>query len=116
MGGISGAYGKGPGLFWEKNWSTITSESYCQHVVPIIIEYTSSQRLILMQDNASGHAAKATISEMIYRGVRPIVWPANSPDLNPIKTVWNWIKDYIQENYPEVHRSYIRLRQAVVEA
>jgi transposase len=63
-GGISGTWGKGPGLFWEKDWGTITSESYCRYVVPIIAHYTSRWRLILMQDNASGHVAKATLAEM----------------------------------------------------
>lgn len=29
----------------------------------------------------------------------PIFWPANSPDLNPIETLWDKIKDYIQEKY-----------------
>ena len=69
-----------------------------------------------MQDNASGHAAKATIEEMERLGIRPIFWPANSPDWNPIGTVWDWIKDYIQEKYPDIHRSYPRLREAVIEA
>jgi hypothetical protein len=43
-------------------------------------------------------------------------WPPFSPDLNPIKTLWNDIKDYIQEHYPKVHSSYKRLRVAVQEA
>jgi transposase len=42
-----------------------------------------------MQDNASGHAAKATLEEMEKWGLKPIFWPANSPNLNPIKTVWD---------------------------
>lgn len=115
-GGISGAWGKGPGRFWEKDWGKITSESYCQHIVPLVAEYTSRWRLTLMQDNASGHAAKATMEEMERKGIRPIFWPANSPDLNPIETIWDWIKDYLQEKYPDVHRSYPRLRDAVNEA
>jgi ketohexokinase/beta-glucosidase len=115
-GGISGAWGKGPGLFWEKDWGTITSESYCRHVIPIVAQYTSRWRLTFMQDNASGHLAKATLEEMARWGIRPIFWPANSPDLNPIETVWDWIKDYVQEKYPEVQRSYPRLREAVTEA
>lgn len=42
--------------------------------------------------------------------------PANSPDLNPIETLWDEIKDYIESNYPEVYWSYKRLREAVKEA
>ena len=69
-----------------------------------------------MQDNASGHSDKATITDMRSREVIPIFWPAKSPDLNPIKTVWDWIKDYIQEKYPNIHSSYPRLKGAVIEA
>lgn len=69
-----------------------------------------------MQDNAPGHVAKATLAEMERWGLRPILWPANSPDLNPIETLWDWIKDYVQEKYPETHRSCPRLREAVIEA
>ena len=43
-------------------------------------------------------------------------WPLNSPDLNLIETLQNDIKDYIQKHYPNVHRSYKRLRSAVQEA
>ena len=24
-------------------------------------------------------------------------WPGNSPDLNPIENLWNWMKDRLQE-------------------
>jgi hypothetical protein len=32
-GCISGKYGKGVGLFWEKQWGTINTQSYCEHIV-----------------------------------------------------------------------------------
>lgn len=53
-----------------------------------------------MQDGAPGHSATSTLQELQERGIRPIFWPAFSPDLNPIETVWNKMKDWIQENYP----------------
>lgn len=45
-----------------------------------------------------------------------IFWPANSPDLNLIETIWDMIKDYIQKHYLKVHRLYKRLRSAVQKA
>jgi hypothetical protein len=36
--------------------------------------------------------------------------------LNPIKSLWDLIKDYIQEKLPQIHRSYPRLKEAVLEA
>jgi transposase len=69
-----------------------------------------------MQDNAPGHGAIATIEELNTRGLRPIFWPPNSPDLNPIEQIWNWMKDYIDKKCPTIHSSYQRVRQAVIEA
>jgi transposase len=114
-GSISGL-GKGPGIFWEKAWGTIGSDSYCEHIVPILEDYIKRTGLVLMQDNATGHAAKDTLAYIANKGLHPIFWPANSPDLNPIETLWDKIKDYIGEKHPDIHRSYPKLRAAIVEA
>lgn len=74
-------------MFWEKEWKTITSASYCEHIVPILEQYIHRTGLVLMQDNATGHVAQATLEFIRKRNVVPIFWPACSPDLNPIKTL-----------------------------
>ena len=71
--------------------------------------------LSLMQDGASSHTAAATLEEFAERGIRVIFWPPYSPDLNPIKMLWDDMKNWIQNNYGE-RMTYPRLRQAVTEA
>jgi len=85
---------KGPGVFWEKDWGTITQATYRQRIIPVIHGWIRMYpHLSLMQDHAPGHAAKATIEDLHERGIHVIRWPAFSPDLNPIETVWNKMKD-----------------------
>jgi hypothetical protein len=75
-GCISGKYGKGKGLFWEKEWKTITTQSYCEHTVPVIYTYLFHHPgLSFQQDGGSGHNAVATLALLKSWGVVPIFWP-----------------------------------------
>jgi hypothetical protein len=91
---------KGPCLFWEKDWGTIGAETYCQHIVTLVDGWIRmNPGLMFMQDNALGHAAASTVEDLRERGIIRVVWPPFSPDLNPIETVWCWMKDWIQHRY-----------------
>jgi transposase len=120
-GSFSG-YGKGIGIFWEKDWGHINSVSYCEHVVPLIhgwIQHSAhqGQHLILMQDGAPAHAAATTLLDLQEREVIQVKWPPYSPDLNPIENCWNWLKAYLEDKYgDEPKPSYALLRQWVQEA
>lgn len=112
---------KGPCLFWEKEWKSINKESYCERIVPLVHGWLRlNPSLVFMQDGAPGHSAAYTQAELEERGIHPIFWPAFSPDLNPIEAVWNKMKDYIENCYPDLpagrQRTYDQLRQIVQEA
>ena len=46
-------------------------------------------------DNAPCYKARITIAQFQEDDIKLLKWLANSPDLNPIKGVWNWIKAQI---------------------
>ena len=56
-----------------------------------------------MQDNAPCHKAHSTIEALREVGIVPIRWPPYSPDLNPIESLWNILKNHIQVNSPEIN-------------
>ena len=113
-GCISGKYGKGLGVFWEKEWGSITAESYSRYIVPRIAEYLREHPgLIFQQDNAPGHKAVMTREAMDVYGFRPIWWPPNSPDLSPIESIWDEQKDWMQDYDSKLHRNYGHLRTSV---
>ena len=108
---------KGPSLFWEKEWGLINKDSYCERIVPLIYGWIRLYPYLqFMQDGAPGHAAGVTKDELRERGIITIYWPPYSPDLNPIETIWNWMKDWIEERYGDINHSYDNLRQYVKEA
>ena len=112
---------QGASLFWEKEWGTLTSDTYSQRIVPLIHGMVSMKpQLSVMQDNAPAHTSAVTMNEWRERSIITINWPPFSPDLNPIEHVWGSMKDYIQYHHPRLdgrrQRSHDKLRDIVKEA
>ncbi len=115
-GSFSGEHGLGPSLVWEKEWGTINANSYGDRILPLVHGWMRMHpELQFMQDNAPAHSSYQTFMDCWDRGFNPISWPAYSPDLNPIESLWNAMKDWIDENYPN-HNTLGQLHGIVREA
>ncbi|CZT06994.1 uncharacterized protein RAG0_12571 [Rhynchosporium agropyri] len=91
--------------------------SYSGIIIPVVQEVLQQYpELQFQQDNTKGHISKYVKSVFEAIGITSIFWPANSPGLNPIETLWDLMKDYLEERSSVVHRSCKRLREAVQEA
>ena len=61
-------------------------------------EFKLDKDLLFQQDNASCHKSRKSLEaiEVIF-GKNKIWWPANSPDLSPIETVWSILKQELMK-------------------
>jgi hypothetical protein len=59
------------------------------HVVPYAPFI--GENVLFMDDNAHPHMAKIVVRYLEQVGIRLLPWPANSPDLNPIVHVWDFL-------------------------
>ena len=50
---------------------------------------------LFMHDGAPCHRANIVKAWFAEKGIDTMGWPGNSPDLNPIENVWNYMKDKV---------------------
>ena len=88
-----------PFVFWDEDWGKMTGESYSQRILPRVVDYfrpnhnTASPPSELIQDKALSHSASASKNYLQNQGISTMIWPANSPDLNPIENVCSDMKE-----------------------
>jgi transposase len=114
---------KGPEVLWHKpDYGNMTAEGYRDRIVPLIRGWIrkwkrdTGEDLVFMQDNAPIHTAKIVIKDLEESGVVVIFWPPYSPDLNPIEHVWAWVKNWINEKWPQARNGGYLLMEQIEEA
>ena len=93
----------------------LTCVSYRNEILrPVAVPCVQAQNLIFQQDNARPHVARVCQQFFANNNINPLNWPAFSPDLSPIKHLWDKLNRRIKR-HPSAPTDLVQLRQALHE-
>ncbi|GFT91277.1 transposable element Tcb2 transposase [Trichonephila clavipes] len=88
---------------------TMTGQRYIDEVLlPHVRLFRGAvgDKFVFMDDNATCHRTLAVQDCLDSEGIQRLVWPVRSPDLNPIKNVWDALgRQVAGRNYPPTNKN-----------
>ncbi len=99
--------GVGPLCFLKSTVNAAIYQEILEHfMLPSADKLYGDADFIFQQDLAPAHTAKGTKSWFNGHSVTVLDWPANSPDLNPIKNLWGIVRGRWETPDPTMQMSW----------